>query len=272
MPRDYSVARIIVELGTRDPAQAWSDFLSANASLLYQVVRSFEKDSEHVAECFLFVCEQLSLNRFRRLRKFRPQGPARFETWLRAVVRNLCLDWHRKEFGRLRVFRSIQGLPALEQELFRCVYEQGCSTDYALAWLMPRFPGITHQVLQKSLERIEAALTPRQRWLLTVQRNRRMPATLEGDEETLSAQLLSPHVDPEAQAAISERRGALSQAMKRLSPRERSMLMLRFEEGLTLENLARVFRLPDAQTADRRIRHLLAKLRSWMEGASSAEN
>ncbi len=265
MVAEYSIARLIRGLGSRNPEHAWSEFLRVHASLIFQVVRLFERDQDQVSDCFLFVCEQLSRRRFRRLRKFRVEGPAKFETWLRAVVRNLCLDWHRREFGRQRIFRSIANLPQLEQEVFRCVYEQGFSSDYALASLVPRFPQLTPGSLQGCIERIDAVLTSRQRWLLSVRSNRTERQGLEGREPDPILQVVDTHVDPEMQATLKEQQRRLFKALEALSAGERLMLRLRFEEDLTLEQIARLFKLADAQAADRRIRQLLECLRKRME-------
>src|SRR5205814_9688368 len=97
-----------------EPEAAWTLFLHEYASLILQVVRHFERNSDQASDCFQFICERLCEDRCRRLRKFKPKGAATFSTWLRAVVRNLCLDWHRKQFGRRRVFRSISRLSDLD--------------------------------------------------------------------------------------------------------------------------------------------------------------
>jgi len=83
---------ILRQLRTRDSHAAWSAFIDEYAPLIFDVARRFERDPDNVADCFQFVCERLYEGRFRRLLKFTPQGPAKFSTWLRAVVRNLCLD------------------------------------------------------------------------------------------------------------------------------------------------------------------------------------
>ncbi len=114
------VARVLGRLSTRDAADAWREFLDAYAALILHVIRTGARDPDDASDCFLFVCEKLSQNKFRRLRRFRTDGPASFSTWLRAVVRNLSIDWHRKRAGRRRAVRSISRLPVLEQELFRC--------------------------------------------------------------------------------------------------------------------------------------------------------
>src|SRR5258706_3693073 len=103
--RDISrldISRLLGELASPSPTEAWSEFLENYAPVLQQVVHLFETETDRAADCFLFICEHLASRQFHRLRKFRPDGPASFSTWLRAVSRNLCVDWHRKTRGRLR--------------------------------------------------------------------------------------------------------------------------------------------------------------------------
>lgn len=116
---DPEIAQILQNLHSHQAPEAWAEFLRSFSPLILQVVRMTERDADHVADCYLFVCEQLSLRQFRRLGRFQPNGPASVPTWLRAVVRNLCLDWRRREFGRHRVFESLQ---RLQGHLAECDY------------------------------------------------------------------------------------------------------------------------------------------------------
>jgi RNA polymerase sigma factor (sigma-70 family) len=118
---------------------AWSAFVHEHGAIVFQVIRHFEFDSESAADCFQFVCEQLCESQFRRLRRFDPHGAAKFTTWLRAVVRNLCLDWQRKQFGRRRQFRSVARLSGLDQQVFHLVHERGATEQEALLHLAPTF-------------------------------------------------------------------------------------------------------------------------------------
>jgi DNA-directed RNA polymerase specialized sigma24 family protein len=238
--------------------RAWSEFLENYAGLIYQVAGLFERDTDHAADCFLFVCEQLSANQFRRLRAFRADGPAKFTTWLRAVVRNLCLDWHRKEYGRQRIFQSIARLPAAEQDVYRCVYERGMTREEARLTLRTRYPALD---LDAACARIEQNLTPRQLWLLSVQRPQRREAP--DPVEDLAIPDGAP--GPETLAVRGQQQARLTRALSGLADQERLLIRLRFDEDLTLQQVAGVLGLPDPQTADRRIREVLAKLKKHLE-------
>jgi len=260
---DRQAAALLCRFQSPGAQEAWAEFLQSYAPLIFQVVRLSALDADAAADCFLFVCEQLSRKRFRRLRRFRPSGPASFATWLRTVVRRLCLDWHRKEFGRQRIFQSLQSLSALEQGIFRCVYEQGASLDETFMQLRARYPDLTREQVAANWERIQGLLTPRQLFLLGVRRPKLEP--LEATEEGWpQQQLADPGPDPESLAALEEQRTALARALSRLPAPDRLLIRLRFEHQLTLEEVGRITKSGDAQTADRRIRKILERLREEM--------
>jgi DNA-directed RNA polymerase specialized sigma subunit len=142
---EVQIARVLRLLHSSQASSVWAEFLQLYSPLILRVVRRFETEEDQVADCFLFVCEQLCRDRFRRLRRFRINGPASFATWLHSVVRNLCLDWYRKEFGRHRVSQSIARLARVDQEVFRCTYDQGMSLEETLLWLHARFPGLARE-------------------------------------------------------------------------------------------------------------------------------
>lgn len=253
---DLSIDELLQSLTSREPEKAWAAFLEAYAPVILQTVRLFEHETDAVADCFLFACEGLAKDRFRRLRQFRAAGPARFSTWLRVVVRNLCRDWRRKKFGRQRNFEFVSRLPALDHEVFRYLHEDGISQEEAFLLLSPRFPGLSRQAVAESAERICELLSPRQRWLLSA----RHANEKEGAAETLEW-IPDERPGPESSAISDQMRTRLQRVIARLPEQERLLLQLRFEQDLTLEQIARILRLGDAQRVDRRIHEVLARLR-----------
>lgn len=269
---DPQVARLLGRLGSHEAQAAWTEFLDDYSPLILQVVQRFEREPDHAGDCFLFVCEQLNQNQFRRLRRFKPDGPARFTTWLRLVVRNLCLDWRRKEFGRHRVFDVVARLTAFDRDVYTKVFEQGLSSEEAWFSLAPRYPGLAQESVDQSVESIRRTLTPRQLWLLSTRRVK--VESLEGEsadtQENLERQVPDPRPDPEALSVTHQQQAALELGLERLSKPERLLIKLRFEQDLTLREVAELLDLPDAQTADRRIREVLEKLRQGLSGKTGS--
>lgn len=264
MPED-SFDDILEQINTHDSEEAWASFLAQYAAIILQVVKHFERDGDFVPDCFQYVCEQLSANSFRRLKKFQPRGPAIFSTWLRAVVRNLCLDWRRKRFGRRRFFNSIARLSIFDQEVFRHLYERQLSLDDAFHSLRTIYPTLTHAQLEESSTRINSSLTTKQSRLLAA-RQAGAPHQSENLEITAAAaNVPDPSPNPEALALLKERATTLRQALGRLPSRERLLVRLRYEQELTLEQIAELLDLGNAQRAERQIKAVLLKLREELE-------
>ena len=260
---DRQIHVLLRGLRSRRPQEAWEQFLQEYSGPILQVIHFQERDPDHVSDCFVFVCEQLTRNRFRRLCQFRTDSPAIFPTWLRAVVRHLCIDWRRSQFGRHRIFQSIAKLSGFDQAVFHLLYEQGVSPEESFIHLTPIFPGLTKKRFIESIERIQDVLTARQRWLLSVRSTNTsaVKARQSGEEFTLTEQISDGLPDPEVLAARTEERNALLRALSCLNERDRLLIRLRFEQDLTLEQVARVMKLDDPQSADRYVRHVLEQLR-----------
>lgn len=107
---DPDIAALLEKLQSPDAESAWKEFLHEYSPVCYQAARAHASDSDSAADCYVYVCEELARNNFRRLLKFKPDGAASFKTWLLVVARNLCFDWHRKRTGRPRPFKSLQSL------------------------------------------------------------------------------------------------------------------------------------------------------------------
>ena len=267
---DPQIARFIEQLATRESQQAWTEFLEAYSSLIFHTVKMFERDEDPVADCFLFVCERLSEKQFRRLRSFKLDGAARFSTWLRVVLRNLCLDWRRREFGRHRVFKSVARLGAFDQEIFRWVYEQALSKEESFAILQAKNPRLTMAEFEEGLARVKGALTDRQIWLAAARPPlvQSLETSSADDPEHIGKEFIDPSPNPESLFAMTEQREGLERALSRLSKPERLLIKLRFEQGLTLQETAELLDLKDAQTVDRRQRDIIDKLRQDIENFS----
>jgi RNA polymerase sigma factor (sigma-70 family) len=261
---DQHIRESLRALSSDSPADAWAAFLDNYSPVILQVATLFESNADAVADCFLFVCEQLSKNGFRRLRKFQANGAASFSTWLRLVIRRLCIDWHRKEFGRSRIFESIGRLSDVDQAVFRTVFEDGTRPDSAVSALRASFPRLTQEELEESCERIQRSLSSRQLWLIAARKPKlsSLGVMLADDGISLQDQIRDPAPDPETLAADKERRAALDRALAELAAAERLLIRLRYEQELTLEQVARLTDLPDPQTVDRRLKQILAGLRN----------
>jgi RNA polymerase sigma factor (sigma-70 family) len=203
-----SVTDLLEQLSSGRGDAAWSEFLARYSPLIMHVVRRHGADEDRTAEAYNHVCASLSDDGFRRLLSFRPDGPARFKTWLIAVVSNLCVDWRRKEQGRVRPPRCVSRLPEMDQQVYRCIYERRMSRVQCLQALMPRFPELTGATVSEINARLFALLTPQQRWQLTVRIPTLKPVVCEtGSADDPAQQVAEPGPGPdELTAHLQEQR------------------------------------------------------------------
>lgn len=263
---DETVTELLERLSSGSTGDAWSEFLERYSPLIMHVIRRHDADHDRAAECFRYVCGALGDDGFHRLLKFRPDGPARFKTWLMAVVSNLCVDWRRRQSGRVRPVRSVMCLPVLEQQVYDCIYVRHLSRAQCLQELTPLFPDLTDARLAEINARLFAVLTPQQRWHLGARTSVRNPVvrgvTPEGDDSAW--QVAEPGPGPEELAVESQERCQLEEALAQLPARQRLLLGLRYEQDLTLVEVARLTNQPDPFRANREIQAALEALAEIM--------
>ncbi|HET7204633.1 MAG TPA: sigma-70 family RNA polymerase sigma factor [Steroidobacteraceae bacterium] len=266
---DEQVGDLIERLISGHADAAWSEFLKAYSPLIMHVVRRYESDSGRATDGFVHVCAALSDDRFRRLRSFRMEGPARFRTWLMAVVANLCVDWRRKDYRRYRPLRAVARLPQLEQWAYRYLYVRGMSRAECLHALEARFPGLTDRHVAEINARLFALLTPLQRWQLSTRTvpSRPLDDASPADAEDRAAVLEETGPGPAEVAQKQQEADLLHAAMARLPPQQRLLLRLRYEQDLTLAEVARLTGHADPFRAKRQIEAALAALATLMNAA-----
>jgi RNA polymerase sigma factor (sigma-70 family) len=266
---DEAVTELLERLSSGSGEATWSEFLARYSPLIQHVIRRHDADDDRTTECFIHVCGGLSDDGFRRLRSFRPDGPARFKTWLMAVVSNLCVDWHRKEQGRVRPLRCVSRLPALEQQVCRCMYVRGMSRAQCVEALAPRFPELTEATVSEINAKLFALLTPQQRWQLSARTLALKPVVygVEPDDDDPALQVANPGPGPDDLAEGLQEQRQLQDALAKLPAEQRLLLRLRYEQNLTLAEVARLTGQPDPFRANRRIQAALDALAVLM-GAS----
>jgi RNA polymerase sigma factor (sigma-70 family) len=82
---------------------AWQEFTERYSRLLLRVAFGFAPGYDGAMDRYLFILEALRRDEFARLRRFAADGRGRFSTWLVVVARRLCVDHHRRSYGRNRV-------------------------------------------------------------------------------------------------------------------------------------------------------------------------
>lgn len=259
---EKSDVSLLNQLKTSDAWPAWTELLNRYASLIMRTASQFENQQNRNNDCFLFVSEKLSEDGFKRLQKYDSVRNASFRTWLITVIFNLCIDWHRKEFGRVYLLPAVSALPVFDQLVFRFCFVQALSTQECLQALRTEFPDVTRQQLSQAIARVHGVLTPRQRWQIGVRHRRKQWSSRVGDDSQSPDvdQLPTPIQDPAAMAQRQQELDDLKAALAKLSARQQLLLHLRFHAGLTLDQIAQFVHLGDSARAWRHIEKALDAL------------
>jgi RNA polymerase sigma factor (sigma-70 family) len=266
---DRSIGELLGALrSSKNSRDAWVEFLKSYSPILYQTARACTSDEDAAADCYLHICEELARNRFRRLLKFKIEGSASFITWLRVVARNLCFDWHRSRSGRHRPFKSLQHLSQLEVEVYNCRFNRGFSQEETLQQLKSTFPGVSLSELAVIEGRLHSSLSSRQHWILSTRKQLAFSRTIaaagaEGGEQSID--VIDPRPDQETFIIGRQQQIQLEKCLASLPTDERLILQLRFGEDLSLEEIAHLTGLDDAQRVHRRIAAILKRLRAAMQ-------
>jgi RNA polymerase sigma factor (sigma-70 family) len=258
------------KLASSDAGAAWVEFVELYAPLIMITAAQFEYEQERIHDCFLYACEQLNDNGFRRLLKFDTTGKATFRTWLGSVVFNLCVDWHRREYGRVTLLPAISALPAFDQSVYRMVVEQGMDKEACFQSLRADFPDLTRDLIAKAVARVYALLTPRQRWQIAVRNRGRKHLPGSGNQESLEC-LPDSAPGPDAEAQKRQELESLQKAMSCLPAGQRLLLRLRFQEGLTLKKIAQLNYGGDVNATWRHIQAATDSLFRHLQCADSEE-
>ena len=261
---DEPIGGLLTRLSAERADSAWAEFLERFSPLIMHVVRRYETDPGRATDCFIHVCGELSNNGFRRLLRFRPDGTARFQTWLSAVVSNLCVDWRR------------QAARTLPPDSVGCTASRTRSTGLSLHLCARHATGGVPACPQGKISgpdgatswrkingRLFALLTP-QAALAAEHAGR--PSRYRSTTRPLriataaAFQLEEPGPGPDELAQTDQERSMLEAAMARLLPQQRLLLRLRYQQDLTLEEIARLTGLPDPFRANRQIQAALEAL------------
>lgn len=247
-PDQLSDLRWLKQLASPTAGDAWKTFLQRYAGVLISVVRQYQHDEQSVNDAFLFVCERLADNGFRRLQTWKPKEGARFDSWLRAVVANLCIDFLRTQTGRTRPPRSVQAMGELQQRVFHYRFGQHLNLAQCLEALRPQFPDLNELSLAAVIADINHNLDSRQHWRLKVRHQRVL--SLEDPETQLRVEQQTDWpISAEDNAVADERHARLQAALAQLPASDRLLLLLRFEQDLPLREVARIAGLGDLHQA-----------------------
>jgi RNA polymerase sigma factor (sigma-70 family) len=261
---DSSVQLLLAQLRSPSGDEVFARFLDLFSSAIFQVARQYSNDHHHLDDCYQFVTEKLSANNFHRLLSYKPEGSASFRSWFNVIVANLCIDWRRHQYGRPRFFKSIKKLSRFDQSVFKYRFQQRLGLDACFETLRGHFPECNRLQLAGAVARINLSLTPAQMKALYAQQSKTVSLNAHQDANNAN-ELPHPGRCPETTTIFKQDKERLQQALAGLSPHHRLLIKLRYQQDLSLKEVARLTRMGDPFRARRHIQAALEQLGKFFE-------
>jgi DNA-directed RNA polymerase specialized sigma24 family protein len=254
---DLELRTLLIE----DPDRGWRAFIDQyTPTLLAAIERAGIRDQDEAMELYTLACERLAADDCARLRRHNP-GKGALGAWLVVVVRNVVVDWVRSRAGRRRLFKSIQGLPALEQRVFELFYWEGRTAAEMVGLLGEPFGSPSLAAILEALEHVQAALTERQRAdLLALATRASTPVSLDAAaDDTRPIDAVDPNADTERDARAREIDALLDGAIAALPAEDAAIVRLKYGEGLSLKQIRGALHL--AELSEGGVRGILDALK-----------
>lgn len=247
-----------VELQQGRTEPGWDLFISRYRRLIFASIKHYARDYDDEMDVFTRVCEALRENDCRKLRTWidQPAHTARFSTWLVTVVRHITVDWFRQRDGRRRLSAAAQALPALQQRIFECVFEGGCSHREAYELIRSReAPDLGFRQFRQELRSAYQSLSKSRAGVVL------------RDSFGGTADQAAVDAEDERELPDESTREQVEQALAALEPAARVAVQLYLLEDLPAAQVARIAGLPSAKAVYNHVYRALAVMRLHLERA-----
>jgi RNA polymerase sigma factor (sigma-70 family) len=239
--------------------QQGHELLTENLAVIERAIsfaaRRYRLEHEDAEELAGIVKLKLVENDYAILQSFEQRSS--FATFIGIVVQRMALDYRIHTWGRWHSSAEAKRLGGLAVDLERILHRDGRTLGDALSLLRSRHPGITPESLAALAEKLPPR-APRHR-------------EVELEEATDAALLHAPDAEEPIFAADRRRSSEklsqlMSVAIARLPDDDRLILQLRFENGMSVAQIARALGL-DQKLTYRRIERNMLAIRRDLEGS-----
>ena len=257
-----------------DTDQGWRAFIDQYTPMLLAFIeRAGIRDRDEAMELYVLVCDHLAADDCTRLRRHDP-GKGALGAWLSVLVRNVTIDWVRSRAGRRRLFRSIKRLAPLDQRVFELFYWENRNVAEMVGVLEVEFGAPSLADVLDALERVQLALTVRQRIeLLAMTTRSSVTVSLDApdDPDERPYDVPDPAADPQHDVEARETQELLDAALAALPAEDAAIIRMKYEEGFSLKQIRDALHL-DTLT-EQRVSAILATLQARLPGRpAQAEN
>lgn len=211
-----------------------SELLTSNLEVVERAVafacRRYRLDPDDAEEFEAVVKLKLVENDYGILRAW--EGRSGFATFISTVVQRMALDYRIHEWGKWHASAEAKRLGALAVELEQLLHRDGRTLDEALVVLASKHEGVTRRSLEALAARLPAR-GPRHRDVAIEEADSVATGTTDQVEERV--------LHEERRRKADRLSDLLSTAIEKMPEDERLILQLRFEQGMTVAQIARAY-------------------------------
>jgi len=252
-----------------DAERGWRAFIDQYTPvLLAYIERAGVRDHDEAMELYVLVCDRLAADDCCRLRRHDP-AKGSLGAWLAVLVRNVIVDWVRSRTGRRRLFGSIKRLAPLDQRVFELFCWENRSAAEMVGLLEAEFQSPSLADVLDALERVQTALTDRQRielMTMTARATRAISLDAAPDGNDRPYDLPDPSADTDRDVQARELESLLARALGELPVEDAAIARLKYGEGLSLKQLRDALHLD--QLTDERVQGILEALKARLADRS----
>ncbi|HET9635496.1 MAG TPA: sigma-70 family RNA polymerase sigma factor [Gemmatimonadaceae bacterium] len=229
---------------------AWAIIAEKYSRLILATIRHLVRDEDDAMDVFSDVCVALSEKDLERIRQFvADPHRAKFSTWLVVVVRNLTIDWLRKNYRRPRHIVPAT-LSGLQREVYEAVFLEGNSHVEAYEIIASRHGSLDFRAFLRALR----------------DAYRHKANVFDGGhhEGGLSNEFIAPATDAVANSETARR---LADALATFPPANRLALELFVIDGMSATQVAKAVGWRNAKAVYNNVYRMLEALRVMLERA-----
>ena len=248
---------------------AWHGFVDRYTGLLYAVISRYVFDREEIRNVYIDVLTDLYRGKLHSY-----QGRSALSTWLVPLARNSAIDHVRKRLGRQLIPDEIRVMGDTAVQIYQLFFLDGLSLEAVIHRMGTGSAPKDHETVVRILSEVENKLHPRTLRTLSYrthamalgETSAKLLEFLDSMREEMEDQ--SAKESPEYSMMEDEARETVARVLamvEKLTPDEREVLTLHYQEGLTAKEIAERMHVDGPRKVYLILERTVRKLRIWTD-------
>jgi len=251
------------------PDSTWSDFLDQYNTHILHIIGDMISDPDHKMDAYSNILEKIKSRNYHRITEYYSEPREYdFSVWLSVVVRNLCLDYIRRQKGRRRLPKYVQTLSWCNQLIYQYIYWKQYPREitYEILTMNHGYTGTFIEMLE-SLDEIARNIDGHRiphfsnpNWLRSID-------PLAFTQDTLDFQC-TKNTPADSEIIFKESRLIFDKIFNNLATQDQLILKLHFMYGKTLKETAKLLKIKNIWKVHRRLKKAIKYLNTQLSKAN----